>query len=109
MRIFTAVAVVALAGSAVAGTQPPPPVMDVHLHALPADAQGPPPLAMCTPLRAWPVWDPATPYQLAAVDPKQRIEAAPFLSEQQKRDILYNNAARFLRLSDAEIARHHGR
>ncbi len=35
------------------------------------------------------------------------IEEAPFLSEQQKRDILYNNAARFLRLSDEEIARHH--
>jgi uncharacterized protein len=37
------------------------------------------------------------------------IEAAPFLSPEQKRDILYNNAARFLRLSDADIARHHGR
>jgi uncharacterized protein len=37
------------------------------------------------------------------------IEEAPFLSEEQKRDILYNNAARFLRLSEAEIARHHGR
>lgn len=35
------------------------------------------------------------------------IEQAPFLSEAQKRDILYNNAARFLRLSDEEIARHH--
>ena len=35
------------------------------------------------------------------------VEEAPFLSEQQKRDILYNNAARFLRLSDEEIARHH--
>lgn len=35
------------------------------------------------------------------------IEEAPFLDEAQKRDILYNNAARFLRLSDAEIARHH--
>lgn len=35
------------------------------------------------------------------------IEEAPFLSEQQKRDIFYNNAARFLRLSEAEIARHH--
>ncbi len=34
------------------------------------------------------------------------IEDAPFLTAQQKRDILYNNAARFLRLSDAEIARH---
>lgn len=37
------------------------------------------------------------------------IEEAPFLSEEQKRNILYNNAARFLRLSDEEIARHHGK
>jgi len=39
----------------------------------------------------------------------ETIEQAPFLTEAQKRDILYNNAARFLALSDAEIARHHGR
>jgi uncharacterized protein len=37
------------------------------------------------------------------------IESADFLTPQQKRDIFYNNAARFLRLSEAEIARHHGR
>ena len=37
------------------------------------------------------------------------LEEAPFLTAAQKRDIFYNNAARFLRLSDAEIARHHGR
>jgi predicted TIM-barrel fold metal-dependent hydrolase len=37
------------------------------------------------------------------------IEEAPFLSDEQKRDILYNNAARFLRLSEEEIARHHGK
>jgi predicted TIM-barrel fold metal-dependent hydrolase len=35
------------------------------------------------------------------------IQDAPFLSDEQKRDILYNNAARFLRLSDEEIQRHH--
>ena len=35
------------------------------------------------------------------------INEAPFLSEQQKRDVLFNNAARFLRLSDDEIARMH--
>ena len=35
------------------------------------------------------------------------IKDAPFLNDGQKRDILYNNAARFLRLSDQEIARHH--
>jgi len=38
-----------------------------------------------------------------------RIEKAAFLTADQKRDILYNNAARFLRLSPQEIARHHGR
>ena len=37
------------------------------------------------------------------------IESAPFLNEQQKRDILYNNAARFLRLSEEQIATHHGK
>ena len=35
------------------------------------------------------------------------IEEAPFLTEEQKRDVLYNNAARFLRLSDEELARQH--
>jgi predicted TIM-barrel fold metal-dependent hydrolase len=34
------------------------------------------------------------------------IEEAPFLSNDQKRDVLYNNAARFLRLSEEVIARH---
>jgi predicted TIM-barrel fold metal-dependent hydrolase len=37
----------------------------------------------------------------------QAIEEAPFLTAEQKRDIFYNNAARFLRLSDEDIARHH--
>lgn len=40
----------------------PPPVIDMHLHAYVADQMGPPPLAMCTPMGAFPVWDPATPY-----------------------------------------------
>lgn len=35
------------------------------------------------------------------------IEEAPFLSKSQRRDIFYNNAARFLRLSPEEIAKHH--
>jgi len=37
------------------------------------------------------------------------IETATFLTEEQKRDILYNNAARFLRLSQEEIDGHHGK
>lgn len=38
----------------------------------------------------------------------EAIEEAPFLDAAQKRAILYGNAARFLRLSREEIARHHG-
>ncbi len=38
----------------------------------------------------------------------EAIENADFLSADQKRDILYNNAARFLRLTSEQIARHHG-
>ena len=37
----------------------------------------------------------------------ETIESADFLTREQKRDIFYGNAARFLRLSEAEIARHH--
>jgi uncharacterized protein len=37
----------------------------------------------------------------------EAIESADFLTFEQKRDILYNNAARFLRLSEEEIAAHH--
>ena len=37
------------------------------------------------------------------------VESATFLSAEQKRDIFYNNAARFLRLTGDEIARHHGK
>jgi len=37
----------------------------------------------------------------------ESIQLAEFLSEDQKRDILYNNAARFLRLTEDEIANHH--
>lgn len=49
------------------------------------------------------IWPDAIPIAL------ETIEQAPFLTEEQKRDILYNNAARFLRLSEEEIARHHGK
>jgi hypothetical protein len=38
----------------------------------------------------------------------ETIETADFLTAADKRDIFYNNAARFLRLSEEQIARHHG-
>jgi uncharacterized protein len=39
----------------------------------------------------------------------EAIESAPFLTKSQKRDLLYNNAARFLRLTDEEMTRHRGK
>ncbi len=39
----------------------------------------------------------------------ESIESAAFLTAEHKRDIFYNNAARFLRLNEKEIARHHSR
>lgn len=39
----------------------------------------------------------------------ETIETADFLSEEDKRDIFYNNAARFLRLPDEQIAKHHAK
>ena len=36
----------------------------------------------------------------------ENIRSASFLTEEQKQDIFYNNAARFLQLSEAEIQRH---
>jgi predicted TIM-barrel fold metal-dependent hydrolase len=44
------------------------------------------------------IWPQAIPLAI------QTIEQAPFLTPIQKRDILYNNAARFLRLTKAQIA-----
>ena len=35
------------------------------------------------------------------------INEATFLTEHQKRDIFYNNAARFLRLTPEQIRQHH--
>src|SRR5687768_13353300 len=38
------------------------PIIDMHMHALAANAQGPPPMGMCTPINPMPAWDPIAPY-----------------------------------------------
>src|SRR5688572_27374828 len=58
--IATAAAVVSLVICAAA--QQREPIIDVHMHAVAANAQGPPPLGMCAPFPEYPAWDPATPY-----------------------------------------------
>lgn len=49
------------------------------------------------------VWPDTIPVAIAS------ITEADFLTAEQKRDILYNNAARFLRLTKTQIDAHHGR
>ncbi|HEX2804443.1 MAG TPA: amidohydrolase family protein [Sphingomicrobium sp.] len=49
--------ILAALGMAAAQAPPPPPIIDMHMHAMAADAQGPPPLAMCTPFGEFPAWD----------------------------------------------------
>lgn len=39
-----------------------PPIIDMHVHALAADDQGPPPLALCSPIDPMPVWDQKGPW-----------------------------------------------
>lgn len=53
---------------AAATAQDRAPVLDMHLHAFTADQQGPPPLAMCTPIPEFPAWDPATSYAATFLD-----------------------------------------
>lgn len=43
------------------------PIIDIHLHASPADGQGSPPLAICTPMNPMPVWDQKVPWSDALV------------------------------------------
>jgi predicted TIM-barrel fold metal-dependent hydrolase len=44
------------------GENRPPPIIDMHLHALPIDFQGPPPQTICAPFAAFPAWDPREDY-----------------------------------------------
>ena len=61
MRLVTScLSIALLAGTASAQRRLP--ILDMHVHALPADAQGPPPLGLCTPINPFPEWDPKAPY-----------------------------------------------
>ena len=49
-------------GGTALGAQQRAPIIDMHVHASPVDAQGPPPIAICAPFDEFPYWDPAEPY-----------------------------------------------
>jgi predicted TIM-barrel fold metal-dependent hydrolase len=56
-------ALAAAAASGPAAARPRQPIIDMHMHAMGAADQGPPPLAMCTPFPEFPAWDQRRPYQ----------------------------------------------
>jgi hypothetical protein len=98
------------------------PIIDMHLHARKADYMGSNPPPMCAPFEVMPRWDNSLPGEEGFTFhsmPPCKTPIPPATSDQsvmdetiavmqsQKRDILYNNAARFLRLSEETISRHH--
>jgi len=60
MRLVPLILLAAFAAGAEA--RPRPPILDMHMHAMAADGQGPPPARVCAPIRAFDGWDPRTPY-----------------------------------------------
>lgn len=60
MRLLPLILLAALAGQAEARARPP--ILDMHMHAMAADGQGPPPARLCAPIPAFDAWDPRTPY-----------------------------------------------
>lgn len=57
IKTVTALAVWALSCVIAPAQEPPAPIIDMHLHAVPADSQGPPPLYLCVPLTVFPAAD----------------------------------------------------
>lgn len=77
-----------------AASQEREPIIDVHMHALAADAQGPPPLAMCTPFPEYAPWDPATPYRdLFMVKVKKPACADPIWSPTTAEELMKQTLA----------------
>ena len=55
MKGLVLLALIARSSPVIAGNHEP--IIDVHMHALHADDQGPPPMGMCTPIASMPVWN----------------------------------------------------
>jgi hypothetical protein len=60
VRRLAVTVALALSTPALFGQQPPPPIIDMHLHAARAGSNGPPPTALCLPFTEIPTHDPAT-------------------------------------------------
>ena len=63
-----------------ASSQQQLPINDMHLPTLAADDQGPPPVAICTPISSFPDWDAAGPFDRAFIK-RARLHSALTLEE----------------------------
>jgi uncharacterized protein len=52
------------------------PIIDMHVHALTADDQGPPPMAMCVPIDPMPTWDNSRPFMQNFIEPFKQPQCA---------------------------------
>ncbi len=87
-------ALAALAAGTAHPTQAREPVLDVHVHALAADDQGPPPLAMCTPIDPMPTWDTSRPLLDNFIAPfKQPACKDPVWSPQSDEELMRRSLA----------------
>ncbi|TBW28470.1 amidohydrolase family protein [Gramella sp. KN1008] len=57
MKIFTFYFLSFIITTFLTAQEKPLPVLDMHLHAVPVDMNGPPPVSMCAPPLEMPVWD----------------------------------------------------
>ena len=65
------------------------PIIDMHVHALAADDQGPPPLAMCTPIDPMPTWDSSQPVMANFITPfKAPACADPIWSPETTEEVM---------------------
>jgi predicted TIM-barrel fold metal-dependent hydrolase len=72
----------------------PPAIIDMHLHAYPADAQGPPPVVVCAPYDQMPVRDPSWDAQTYAGKTfKQAICAHPVWSSKDDATLMRDSLA----------------
>lgn len=63
MSTLPALLFVVLSWNSVQAQEQPPPIIDMHLHAMAANAQGPPPVPICSPFNGYLAWDLMQPYR----------------------------------------------
>lgn len=93
-------AIALAAASMPAFARVPAPIIDVHMHAMAADEQGPPPLAMCTPFNQFPAWDQRRPYNEIFLDGLKRPTCNdPVWSPKTNEELLRQTVAAAKRLN----------